>query len=86
MADRFAYPFVRKVMMISIALWTSACALMYWTMPSTSRGKTTAVFLVIYLVPLAVMLGLLQISRWYEGKFPTPPPKRKSKRPQKSRK
>ena len=50
-------------------------------------GKTTAVFfLVIYLVPLAVMLGLLQISRWYEGKFPTPPPKRKSKRPQKSRK
>jgi hypothetical protein len=79
MAERYDYPFVKKVMIVSIAMWTAGCAYMYWTMPHTSRG-IVPFFLILYAIPLAIMLGLLSISRWYYIKDPTPPPRRRGKK------
>jgi hypothetical protein len=79
MAERYAFPFVRKVLVVSIVLWTVACASMYWSMHNSSRGLLVF-FLILYCVPAAVMLGLFTVSWWYAGKEPAPRvPKRGTK-------
>lgn len=86
MAERYAFPFVRKVLVVSIALWTVACASMFWSMHNSSRGLVVF-FLILYAIPTAVMLGLFTISWWYAGKEPAPPaPKRRIKASNKGKK
>jgi hypothetical protein len=64
MAERYEYPFVKKVMLVAIVLWTGACGYMYWSMPRSSQ-QIRIFFLILYLLPSSMMLVLLAVSRWY---------------------
>jgi hypothetical protein len=72
MEDKYAFPFVRKVMVVAVGVWTAACAYMYWTMPNTSRGLF-AFFVFVYGFPVTIMLGLLAISWWFARNEPIEP-------------
>jgi hypothetical protein len=86
MAERYTFPFVRKVLMVSIALWTVGCASMFWSMHNSSR-RLVVFFLILYAVPTAAIFGVFTISWWYARKEPPPPaPKRRIKASNKGKK